>query len=97
LYRHNVLKAIEERHCAAQFPRSIQGEAVNSADLDFAGAARHGCPERKALLRAFERCDCEVVEGEEAQLEVREWREEEHWLNIKKKMEIWPRAGRMVW
>jgi hypothetical protein len=53
---------------------------VNSADLDFAGTATHGCREPQAPLRAFERFDCVVVEGVEAQLEVREWMEAEHWL-----------------
>ncbi len=53
---------------------------MNSADLDFAGSATRGSTEGKAPLRAFERFDCVVVEGEEAQQEVREWMEAEHWL-----------------
>lgn len=53
---------------------------MNSADLDFAGAATHGCTKPKAPLRAFVRFDCVVVEGAEAQVEMREWMEAEHWL-----------------
>jgi hypothetical protein len=53
---------------------------VNSADLELAGAVTHGCTKSKSPHRAFERFDCVVIEGPEAQVEVREWMEAEHWL-----------------
>jgi hypothetical protein len=53
---------------------------VNSVDLDCVGVGPRGPAEDKPLLRAFERFDCVVIEGGEAQEEVREWMEAEHWL-----------------
>lgn len=53
---------------------------MNSVDLDCVGVGPRGPAEDKPLLRTFERFDCVVIEGGEAQEEVREWMEAEHWL-----------------